>query len=279
MPFHYVDDRARAAARWYQYLVYPLQWTGSQALTLLPAAGLLALLYKRGETRILPAADETAAFNRRYVTALALGPFLVTTVVAAVLGRLAIAMWGYPLWSFAPLAALLWIGPVGEARRLRTFAAGFIAVFVGLPLIYAAVEIGEPLVRERPKATQFPGRLLAQTITQQWRDRTGTPLAYVGGAEGAAPGEFAANNVAVYSPDRPHVVVHGNVELSPWIDRADLDRRGLVLLWEAESPDLPDSLRRAFPRAELQPSLLLPRQTLAARSPIRVHYAFVPPRP
>src|SRR5204863_7474935 len=56
MPFHYVDDRARAAAHWYQYLAYPLQWTGSQALALLPAAGLLALLYRRGETRTLPAA-------------------------------------------------------------------------------------------------------------------------------------------------------------------------------------------------------------------------------
>ena len=36
LPFHYVDERARAAAHWYQYLQYPLQWTGE------PGAGAAA---------------------------------------------------------------------------------------------------------------------------------------------------------------------------------------------------------------------------------------------
>src|SRR5262245_59515713 len=45
MPFHYVDDRAASAARWYQYLLFPLRWTGGQVAYLLPALILLALLY------------------------------------------------------------------------------------------------------------------------------------------------------------------------------------------------------------------------------------------
>ncbi len=118
LPFHYVDERARAAAHWYQYMHYPLQWTGEPAAV--PAAGSGAARPRStGHWRTAPRRrrhDEvglrsTAAMS----TALALGPFLVTTVVAAVLGRLAVAMWGYPLWSFAPLAALLWLRPA--ARR------------------------------------------------------------------------------------------------------------------------------------------------------------------
>jgi hypothetical protein len=104
----------------------------------------------------------------------------------------------------------------------------------------------------------------------------------VGGAEvGTGPGEFAANNVAVYSPDRPHVIVHGNPELSPWIDMADVERRGAALVWEPRPGDtrLPENLRATFPRAELQPPLALPRQTLRTVTPAIVHYAFVPPRP
>src|SRR5262249_36289070 len=54
MPFQYVDERARAAAHWYQYLIYPLQWTASQALVLLPALALLALLYRRIDAGIVP---------------------------------------------------------------------------------------------------------------------------------------------------------------------------------------------------------------------------------
>jgi hypothetical protein len=280
LPFQYVDERAHSAAHWYQYLTYPLRWTGSQALLLLPALGLLALLRAPREYQRPLAVSETAAFNRRYVAALALGPFLVTTVVSAALGRLAITMWGYPLWSFAPLAILLWAPPLLEERQLRRFAMGFVAVFVAWPVIYAAVEVGEPFVRDRIKATQFPGRLLAQTVTRQWHSMSGTPLTYVIGAPlpGGA-GEFAANTVSVYSPDHPHVVVHGNVNLSPWIDPADLERRGGVLLWEAARPGLPDALRRAYPRAILQPPLVLARPTFYPRPPVTVYSAILPPRP
>jgi 4-amino-4-deoxy-L-arabinose transferase-like glycosyltransferase len=279
LPFRYVDERARVAVHWYQYFVYPLRWTGSQALVLVPAFALLALLWTGSGQPDTPAPHHKAAFDRRYITTLALGPFLVTTLVAAVLGRLAIAMWGYPLWSFAPLAALMWMRPRLDVRRLRHFATGVVVIMLAWPLIYAAVELGEPFLRDRPKATQFPGKLLATTITQQWRERTGTPLVYVGGAPlRGGPGEFAANNVAVYSPDHPHVIVHGDLRLSPWIDQADLERRGAVLVWEAPGPDLPDDLRAAFPRAEMQPSLVLPRATLYPRPPLTIRYAIVPPR-
>ncbi len=277
-PFRYVNARAVSAAHWYQYLTFPLIWTAGQLLAMLPAIGLLVILLYPNARVTRPI--DTNGFARRYVTAVALGPFLVTTAAALVLGRQPIAMWGFAMWSFAPLAALMWLRPSDDPQRWRWFAGSFAAVSVGFALIYAAVEIGEPFVRDRPKATQFPGRLLAETVTQKWREATGQPLTYVGGAEfGLGPGEFAANNVAVYSPDRPHVIVHGDPRLSPWIDMADLDRRGAVLVWQAATPVLPGNLLTTFPRAQIQPPLVLPRQTFYPRSPEIIYYAFVPPRP
>jgi len=274
LPFQYVDARAKTAVHWYQYIAYPLQWIGSQALNLLPAAGLLALVFPGAK---VPVRDLSAgaAFDRRYVTALALGPFLLTTLIGAVLGRLMIAMWGYPLWSFAPLAVLIWFKPTFDGRALRRFAAAFIAVFVAVPIIYAAAEIGEPFVRDRPKATQFPGRQLADIVTREWHARYGTPLTYVGG------GEFAANNVAVYSPDRPHVVVHAELRLSPWVDKDALRRHGAVLVWEEGlfAAD-PVELKATFgDDIEVQPVLVLPRQTWHPVQPVHIVYALVPPRP
>src|SRR5262245_15643625 len=99
LPFQYVDERAPTAAHWFQPFTFPLQWSSGQLLALLPMLALLLLLWRHWEERPAPAADEVSAFNRRYVAMLALGPFLITTLVAALLGRLAIAMWGYPLWS------------------------------------------------------------------------------------------------------------------------------------------------------------------------------------
>jgi hypothetical protein len=278
-PFRYVEARAVAATRWYHVVVFPLRWTASQALALAPAIGLIALLISRRDGMVKPA-DDHSAFARRCVTALALGPFLVTTVVALALGRLPIAMWGFALWGFAPLAAVMWLRP--DPQRLTAFARAFVVVFVAMPVLYVGVELIEPLVRDRPKATQFPGKLLAETVTRAWRERTGMPLAYVGGAEGVGtgPGEFAANNIVVYSPDRPRVIVHGNPVKSPWIDMADVQRRGVVLVWQPPpgTYGLPDQLKATFPGAELQPRLRLPRQTLRPTSPEVIAYAFVLPQ-
>ena len=117
MPFHYVDDRAAGATRWYHYVLFPLRWTGGQLAYLLPAliAAGAALLAAPPASRE-PTAGDGTAFNRRYVAALAFGPFAVTTVVAAALGRQPIAMWGYPLWSFLPLAVLMLWPPALEPR-------------------------------------------------------------------------------------------------------------------------------------------------------------------
>jgi 4-amino-4-deoxy-L-arabinose transferase-like glycosyltransferase len=282
MPLHYVDERALPASGWMQAIGYPLQWVASQILFLTPALVLLALL-------ALPLAARTDAatttgrpsrvapdhgFDRSYVTWLALGPFAITTLAAAVLGRLPVAMWGYSLWIFAPLAALIWLGPVAEARRLRRFAAAAIAVAVAFPLAYGLIELYEPLVRDRPKATQFPGRAMADIITREWRAAFGSPLLYVGGTE------FAANNVAVYSTDRPHVVVHGDPKLSPWIDLTALRRHGAVLVWEEGLPGV-DTERwlATFVTLEVQPVLVLARQTRQPVRPARIGFAFVPPDP
>ena len=62
------------------------------------------------------------------------------------------------------------------------------------PAIYIGTYIADQHMRERPKATEFPGRAIAEQLTREWREKTGTQLHYVAGTE------FAANNVAVYSP-------------------------------------------------------------------------------
>jgi hypothetical protein len=217
------------------------------------------------------------SFARRYLAMLALGPFLVTTAVALLAGRLPVAMWGYPLWSFAPLAALVWFGPVTGDPHVRRFAAGFVVVFLAMPLAYVAVEALEPAWRDRPKATQFPGRQLADEITRTWRAKFGTPVPFVGG------GEFSTNNIAVYSPDKPRVIVHADLTISPWVNRDELRKRGAVIVWEDGQLDAAAmaQLRRDYPGLKVQEPLSLPRQTFVGTNlrPARVHFAIVPPRP
>ena len=273
LPFQYVDMRAKIAVHWYQYITFPLLWIGSQALDLLLAAGLLALAYWDGTFRVRKLAGG-AAFDRRCITWLAFAPFLTATLIFAVAGRQLVAMWGYPLWLFAPLAVLMWFETAPDPERLRRFSGAFVTVFLAMPILYAAIEIGEPFVRDRPKADQYPGRLLAQILTRDWHQRYGTTLTYVGGSE------FLANNVAVYSPDQPHVVAHGELRLSPWIDPADLRKRGAVLVWQDGQlgSDI-KTLHANFGAFKIEPELVLPRQTWHPVRPEGISYAFVPPQP
>jgi hypothetical protein len=271
-PFQYLDARAVAATHWYQYIEFPLRWILSQVFFLLPAIVLLgALLIGTFPRRQPNSPDED--FARRYVTAMAFGPFLLTTLAALALGRMPVALWGYPFWSFAPLAAIKWWGHEWERRRLFHFAAAFLFVFTVTPIVYALDDLFEPFVRDRPRAREFSGRMMADIISRDWRQKTGKPVPYVGGTE------FAANNVSVYSQDRPHVVPHGEPKLSPWITRDDLRRKGIVLVWERNlAPNMPENMRANFPEAEFQANLDVPRYTWRKRPPVSVGYAFVWPK-
>lgn len=270
LPMRYVSDRAKVVLHTYQFVTLPLQWIASQVFFTFPTWVLLGLILFPRQAGSEPV-RQGGAFARRYVTTLAFGPFAVVTLIGIATGRAPIATWGYPLWSFLPLAALLWFGPVSDPQRKQLFAAGFIFLFLLAPAIWIGVWIAEPYVRIRPKATQFPGQALATRMTELWREKTGTPLRYVAGTE------FAANNVAVYSPDRPHVIVHGRPAISPWIDMDDVKKRGVIVIWE---PGLPgayvDEWRKTF-GAEGDPVIVeLPRQH--GGRPARIGYWMIPPQ-
>jgi len=270
LPMRYVTERAKTAGHWYQYITYPGLWVLSQAFFIFPTLILLGLtLFPRR-----PAADaqvQINAFTRRYVTLLALGPFALVATIATLTGHRPVALWGYPLWLFLPLAALVWFGPVTDPQRKQLFAAGFMFLFLLGPAVWITAYVVEPYVRTRPKATQFPGQALADRVTAIWHEKTGTPLAYVAGTE------FVVNNIAVYSPDRPHVIVHGRPAISPWIDIDDLRKRGAMVIWEVGLPAAyVDEWRQTF-GAEGDPVIFeLPRQR--AGQPVRIAYWLIPPR-
>jgi 4-amino-4-deoxy-L-arabinose transferase-like glycosyltransferase len=278
LPLQYVGDRAKIPERPFQYVTYPLTWMASQVFFMHPTLILLGVtLFPR--TQAPAPLTLQAGFARRYVTMLAFAPFVVVTALAVVTGRSPIAMWGYPLWLFLPLAALLWFGPLTDLRRITVFTIGVIFLFLLAPAIWVGTMIADPYLRTRPKASDFPGRAVAEQVTRIWHEKTGTKLAYVAGTE------FAANNVAVYSPDRPRVVVHGRPKISPWIDVQDLKKRGVLVIWEDGLPMAHlDEWRKTF-GTEGSPAVIeLPRQTGRAgrlapgQRTARIVYWIVPPR-
>src|SRR5580693_3266485 len=96
LPLNYVEGRATAVRGWYDHVLHPIVFTGSQIGFLLPSFFIASGLFWPRRTA---KADFTAdAFDRRIVTLLAFGPGITMILLAAISGRGTIAMWGYPLW-------------------------------------------------------------------------------------------------------------------------------------------------------------------------------------
>ena len=75
------------------------------------------------------------------------------------------------------------------------------------------------------RATRWAARL-----TQRFRDATGAPLRYVIGTM------WDGGNLAHYSPDQPQVLIDGAPARAPWIDLADLRKKGAVVVWTQGDP-------------------------------------------
>jgi hypothetical protein len=64
---------------------------------------------------------------------------------------------------------------------------------------------------------------------------------------------WAGGNVGHYAPGRPRVLIDGDPHRAPWIDLADLRRRGAVVVWTESDPRvMPEGLRAVAAGAEVQ---------------------------
>jgi 4-amino-4-deoxy-L-arabinose transferase-like glycosyltransferase len=254
LPIAYAEHRAVLSRGWYDHLWHPFQFAVSQLFFLLPSLIIAAPLFVRmgkadGRAAQAPAAD---AFDRRIVAWLAFGPMATVLAMSLVSGRGTVAMWGYPLWLFLGLWLVLAARHALTRPRLGRILATWAIVFGCLALAFVVNYDVLPRFDHRYRAVFFPGGALARDITRGWHEKTGAPLAYVIGTM------WDGGNVAHYSPDQPRVLVDGEPARAPWIDLADLRRRGAVVVWtDGDLKTVPPEYRAVAPNAEVQPVLAL----------------------
>jgi len=250
LPFAYASARASPSRGVIDHLWQPAKFAASQLLFLVPALAIAAPL------RLPPAAGNDAkvdACDRRIVTVLTFGPLATVLLLSVLSGRGVIAMWGYPLWLFAGLWMVIEAGAAIDRARLSRILVLWAVVFAGLALAFILSYAVLPRLDHRYRAVFFPGDRLAAEITQRFRAATGKPLAYV------IATMWVGGNVAHYSPDRPRVLIDGNPRRAPWIDLADMRRRGAVVVWtDADAKGIPPLLRDAVAGAQIEPGFALP---------------------
>ena len=269
--FGYVETRAQVATSMLDRLLNPLEFLGAQAIYVIPALLIALPLFLPRVNLALRAG--LAAFDRRVILLLAFGPALALFVFSAVSGRATQAMWGFPLWVFLGLQICLIVpGPV---LRARFAALGVVWAVVSLIYVgaFAADYTVLPNIDHRYRAAFFPGDALSAAITERFRSATGREPAYV------IASMWDGGNVAHYSKDRPQprVLIDGSPRRAPWIDLADLQAKGAVLVWTDGDPHImPEAFAAVAPGVKPGAPFDLPYHR--GEGKVHVGWAILPPR-
>lgn len=269
LPFGYASARAAPSRGIIDHLLHPLSFAAGQAGFLLPAALIAApLVWPRAE----PQQPTAGRFDRRIVALLAFGPVATLLVLSLLTGRGLIAMWGYPLWLFLGLWLVLRREAALDPVRLGRAAGLWALVFAGYALAFVVNYSVLPRYDHRYRAVFFPGERLAAELAARFRQATGQPLAYV------IADMWTGGNVGHYARERPRVLIDGRPARAPWIDLADLRRRGAVVVWTSgDLNTMPANLREIGGGAELQVPLTLPYHVTGEGA--RIGWAILRPQP
>jgi hypothetical protein len=273
LPFAYASHRATPVRGWFDHILHPAVFFGSQIFFLLPSFFIAAaMVWPAGIS--VPAVDRKFVldpFDRRIITLLAFGPALTMIALAAVTGRGAVAMWGYPLWLFLGLWLVMAARVSFDTARLARIIGAWAIVFTIFIVAFIANYLLLPPLDHRYRAVLFPGHKLGETLTAHFHDSTGAPLRYVIGSM------WDGGNLAHYSADQPQVLVDGLPTRAPWIDLEDLRNKGAVLVWTQSDPrEIPAAFASVAPGAQLGVPFDLPMRR--GDGTVHVGWAILKPR-
>ncbi|HEY1944009.1 MAG TPA: glycosyltransferase family 39 protein [Roseiarcus sp.] len=175
-------------------------------------------------------------------------------------------------FSLVPLLAIEALGRRNMVRVER-FALRFaVAAMIAAVPLAAAVGASWVWLSDNPKVTE-PRIEIAATATQLWREKTGLPLAYVGGS-------YALGDaVAFYSPDHPHSFESLDYSRRLWVTPERLAAHGLLSICLATDKDCLDATARYVTPASSRSEVRLAHTAWGrAFAPVQLVMTIIPPR-
>ncbi len=157
----------------------------------------------------------------RLLTVLATAPLILTVLAGLALRTKVSTNMLIGTFSLMPLLAIEILGS-RRVERLSVVAGRLAAALtLGALLASPVVALARAWFSHDANDVQ-PREELAVEATRLWREKTGRPLAYVGGSH------LYENCVAFYSPDRPHGFVHFDFFRNRWVTPKLLAEKGLL---------------------------------------------------
>ncbi len=280
-PLRYAMNRTEGGGVWYGHVTYPLEFGSAQLLAVLPM--LLVMVPLTGWRWRKRTCEPSERFNRDFLLAMVLGPFVFHLLVSFVLNIRLRSMYGSNLWTFAGLAMVFLLQLDTSSRQWRK-AWGWCAAVAAIMVAPLALRsMAAPYV-DQVLRIHFPGRELAAEVETLWRRQEKGPLPLIAG-DG-----WLGGNVAFYSGSHPpvfEIAVEPDddsqrkrpSDIYPGIDDAQLAEQGGIVLWDADKSDaMPAEYLDHFPPPSTVEVFEFRPHTRADVPPLRIGAAVYPKR-
>ncbi|MCV0428986.1 MAG: glycosyltransferase family 39 protein [Roseibium sp.] len=276
LTLQYAASRSKPATSLLDHIFNPLNFLGAQignhaGLFLDVLAGLGWAGLRNFRARRQQSIRKFASPTTRFLLWFAFLPLIVVLLASAITGNEFEHMWGTPMFVLSGLVAV-WFLALPE---LWPFPRRAIVTAIAIQVIFLTVIFGqavlEPHWKDKQTRIHYPGRDVAEHLTEIWQSRMDTELAYVAGDM------WSAANVTLHAPSRPSMFYLHDQILSPWINLEDVQKKGLLIVWRGDR-DVPlNEILAHYPGAKREGHTNIPYQATGEMPDVTLNWLIIPP--
>lgn len=272
----YAASRSKPADTFLDHVFNPLNFLLAQmgnhaGLFLVVLFGMGWRGLKRYRSERTARVPRLAAPRDRFLLWFAFVPLTVVIFASALTGNEFEHMWGTPMFVLSGIVAVRVIGLPDLWPHPRYALIGAVAIqTIFLSVIFGQAVL-EPYWKEKQTRIHYPAREVAEALADIWKTEMGTDLAYVAGDM------WSAANVTMHAPGRPSMFYLHSLELSPWIEIADVQEKGLMIVWRGERNVPLNELLKFYPDAVREGSRTFGYLSPADIPDVVVNWLIIPP--
>jgi 4-amino-4-deoxy-L-arabinose transferase-like glycosyltransferase len=253
--FHYALKRGDFEHSLISHIINPLHFLASQILAMVGTiVSCLAIYGFKFEMR-------TLSLKEKFVSYSFISPIAIMCLLSFIFGLKLISMWGLGMLGLLPTFIIL-INNKGISHP---------KLGVSVMLIFYSIAVfGYIYGIKNSKVPNFPGRILANSVSKIWKEKVGTDLKYVGGDV------WYGGNVSVYSDgDVKKLYIDMDSNQNTWINHDDLKKHGIVII--ARNQDEMNSYKKIYPNIEQLNDIEIPMHGKLYQNKINFKIAIIKP--
>lgn len=222
--FRYALKRGDFDHNLISHIINPLHFLASQTLAMIGTiVSCLAIYGFKFEIR-------TLSLKEKFVSHSFVFPIVIMLLLSFIFGIKLISMWGLGMLGLLPIFIILI-----NNKKIIYPKLGFLIMII----FYSIAVFGYIYGVKNSKVPNFPGKILADSVSKIWKEKVGTDLKYVGGDV------WYGGNVAVYSDGGvKKLYIDMDSNQNTWINHDDLKKHGIVIL--ARNQDEMNSYKKIY---------------------------------